>query len=1125
MDEDARTAPEFEFRLIGTVQAVHQGVGVELGGPLARAVLAVLLLHHGQAVPKTSIVERAWPDDPPDTAVDMVADYVSKLRRALTPALGKNVLHAVRPGGFRADIDPELVDVHRFDRLVRQAAAARDGHEPALAAQHLRQALRLWSPGVSALADMESSWLRTQTRVLHGKRLDALEMLAAIELDAGQPEQAAALLHDVVAAHPERERLTVTAVRALTAAGETVAAAQLAAAGIAALIHLGHDPSPALRIAQTMALNRSGPTRSGVASQRGPRYQLPMDTVLLGRDQQVADLLNLAAGEAGAPGTVVISAIDGMAGIGKTALAVHAGHLLTEQFSDGQLFVSLRAHTPDAPPRDPGDALGHILQALGLDPRNIPPELEERAKVYRDRLVGTRTLIVLDDAATEAQVRPLLPGTPGCLVLITSRNRLKGLDDAHPLSLDVLAPADAVALLRRHAGPGRIPADDPVAARIAELCGYLPLALRITAAIMAHRRTWTIGHLETRLRAGLADLSVFDDGDRQVAAAFNLSYNNLTIDQQTMFRRLGLIPGPDADAYAAAALLDTSLRKSDTSLQELTDRSLLTETTPGRYRLHDLLRLHAYTHTTNTDPTDLREAAYDRLLHYYAHTAETASAFMACAPELEPDGPGPAHAPGLTDPEIARAWLRTELPNLDAAFAHAHACRLDQHTTALAVGMAEILSTDGPWTRALEIHSAVETVTRSGPPVAHARALNNLGRVRYQTDDDPGAMDAHTQALQVFRQIGDRLGEANALNGLGLVRLQTGDRPGAAGDHTQALEIYAQIGHRFGEANALTNLGRVRLQAGDYLAAAGAHTQALEIFRQIGHHLGEANALNGLGRVRLQTGDYPEAAGAHTQALEIFRQIGHHLGEANALNGLGLVRLQTGDYLGAAAAHTQALEIHRQIGALTNLGLVRLQSGDSLGVAGVYTQALDILRQIGHRGNETFKLNNFAATVAALGDRDSAFTLYQQVLKAIRKLGKPDDQAISLEGIADYRLNAGDTVQGVVYLNQALEIYQQLGDRSNEAWALNAYAATVAALGDRTRALTLYHRALAMNRELNKPDDEAISLEGIADHHLAVDDIVQGVAYLNQALEIYRRLGMRPDIERVQARLSELDAQ
>ncbi|MEZ0110999.1 tetratricopeptide (TPR) repeat protein [Catenulispora sp. EB89] len=818
--------------------------------------------------------------------------------------------------------------------------------------------------------------------------------------------------------------------------------------------------------------------------------QLPADlATFTGREAELKRLLGIAADTGHGATTVAISAIDGMAGIGKTALAVHAGHVLADRFPDGQLFVDLHAHSVGTGPRDPNDVLGELLQALGLDPRAIPPELDERAKAFRNRLADSRALIVLDDAVNEQQVRPLIPAAPGCLVLVTSRNRLKALDEAHLLPLDVLDPADAIALLCRHVGAGRVAADDPAVARIAELCGYLPLALRVTAANLAHRPTWTAEHLEARLRAGLADLAAFDDGDRQVRAAFDLSYGNLTPDQQAMFRHLGLIPGPDGDVHAAAALLDTGLNQADTLLQNLTDRSLLMETAPGRYRLHDLLREYARALVVIHEPAEQRTAALDRLLHYYAYTAQTASTAIARSPRPAPDGPAPAHIPDLTDPEAARSWLRTEYPNLDDAWTHALTHHLDNHTIALAAGLAEILRSDGYGARALHVHQGAETAARHGHPDALAAAAAELGRVRFLAGDYPGAVDAQTRALEIFRETGNRLGEANALSDLGRVRALTGDFPSARDVQTRALGIFREIGNRLGEADALIEVARLRYIAAESPEAADFVTQALGIFREIGNRVGEANALTGLGLVRQETGDFRGTEDAHTRALEIYQQIGDRFGVANALNNLGRVRIATGDYSGAEDVQMRALEAFREIGnrsaeanVLYHLGRVRQEVGDCSGAEDVLTRALEIFRQIGNRPAEATALVELGRVRHLTGDYRGAETAH----------------------------------------TQALEILQQIGDRTSEPYARNAHAATVAALGDRPRALALYQEALAVSRELDKSDDEAVALEGIADHHVAVGDPDQGIAFMNQALEIYRRLGLPPDVERVRTRLAAL---
>jgi tetratricopeptide (TPR) repeat protein/transcriptional regulator with XRE-family HTH domain len=830
---------------------------------------------------------------------------------------------------------------------------------------------------------------------------------------------------------------------------------------------------------------------------RAAPRQLPPDTALFtGRDEELAVLLTLPDQQQGdSPGTVVISAIEGMGGIGKTALAVRAGHRLAARFPDGQLFIDLYGFTQDTSPREPGDALATLLSGLGVPPQQIPAQPEARAAVYRDRLAGTRTLIVLDNAADEAQVRPLLPATSSCLVIVTSRRRLKALDDALPLSLDVLPPQEAVTLLRTAARLNPAPQDEPLLARTAELCGHLPLALLIAGALLrTGGKAWNLPLLIDRLghrRTG-DELAGYTDETRSLRAAFDLSYQHLPTDLQALFRRVGLVPGPEIDAHAATALLEVDPRQAARLLERLADHSLLIGAAPGRYRLHDLVRVHARTQAACLDREEERTQAVDRLLHYYAHTAQIASMPIAHLPRRAPDGPRPAHALEVQDVEAARAWLRTEYPNLAAAHAHARAHSLDRHTIALAAGTAEILSLDGPFVRALEIHrAAAEAAERRHEPAARATALTDLGRALNLTGDFQAAADTLTQALEIHRALGDRHGEAGALTSLGQVRLVAGDFQAAADTQSRALEIYRRLGNRHGEAGALTNLGQVRLLTGDFAAAADTLARALRIYRLLGNRHGEATALTRLGQVRYSAGDIPGAVDAQTRALELHRGLGNSHGEATALTNLGQVQLVAGDFAAAADAQSRALEIYRQLGnrqgeatALTYLARGRFATGDFPAAAQTLAQALEIHRPLGNRHGE-------ATALAVLGE---------------------------------VQYSAGNHAAAADSLAQALAIYRQVGHHANEAYVLNHYAATVAALGDRAQALSLYHRALEMNRELHKPDDEAISLEGIADHHIAGGDPAQGAAFLRQALEIYRHLGMPADSERVQGRLSALAA-
>ncbi len=802
------------------------------------------------------------------------------------------------------------------------------------------------------------------------------------------------------------------------------------------------------------------PGKMGAAAQdrtaHGPRHLLPGTALFTGRGREIGALIALAgqAGSGDSPGAVVISAIDGMGGVGKTALALHAAHQLASRYPDGHLFINMAGFTAGRQPLDPAQALAELLRDLGIPPQLIPDGLEARAAFYRDRLHGTRTLIVLDNAASEDQVRPLLPGTGTCLVLITSRKRLAALDDALPLPLNVLARAEAITLLRRAARLPATPAshdsdgdghgDDHEETRlldqVAGLCGYLPLALLIAAALLrAHGRAWTLDHLAARLGARLPgrELAAFDDGTRNLTALFDVSYHALAAGLQQFYRCLGVLPGPEIDGYAAAALTASDPEQAEAHLGQLAGCSLLEAASPGRYRMHDLLRAHART-LAATDPGS-GQAARARLYHYYQHTAHRSATLKTPTPRPGPGGPAPAHAPPLPGADSAWAWLRAERANLQAAIDHAGRRNLGPDLISLTAGLATVLHADGLWPQAAILHQTAAAVAgRLGDHRGQASALADLGAVRRRTGDFPGATDAITQALHTYRDLGDRLGQAAALIGLGTVRQLTGDYRGATDALTQALQAYRDLGNRLGQAHALTGLGNARQLTGDYPGATDALTQALQAYRDLGDPLGQAAALTVLGDVRRATGDHPGATGAFTQALQAYRDLDHRLGQAHTLSRLGEVRRLTGDYPGATDALTQALQAYRDLGdrlgqaaARTVLGNVRRATGDFPGATSALTQALQTFRHLESRSNEAWALNHYAAAVRAGGDLTVALQLYQQALVMNRELGQPDDEAIALEGTGECMLAQGRTPEGTARLRQALDLYQRLGMRAD----------------------------------------------------------------------------------------------
>ncbi|MEU7138138.1 tetratricopeptide repeat protein, partial [Nocardia sp. NPDC046473] len=617
--------------------------------------------------------------------------------------------------------------------------------------------------------------------------------------------------------------------------------------------------------------------------------------MFIGRDAELRRILAAAAPGRGAP----IYTIDGMPGVGKTALATRAAHLLADRYPDGRYFIELHAHTPGRPVADPADVLAGLLIALGVDLRYIPDTLEQRRDLWRDRLTDKRVLLILDDARDEDQLEPLLPATAECLTLVTSRRRLISLANAVPLALDILDPGPAAELFTTLADRAAASAADQAAvARIVQLCGYLPLAITLLAGRLAHHPTWTIAELADEFCAATDRLGELDAGARVVRAAFDLSYRDLPPERELLFRRLGLHPGADLDAYAAAALAGIDVATARWELESLYTDHLLDEPARGRYRLHDLLREYARALVDAEDHHD-RARAQDRLLDYFQHTATAADRWLARwtrpTHHANDSANGSVTVREFGNEIQALEWMRLERENLLACLDDHAADRYPARTVTLAGVLAGLLDRDGPWPMACQLHQrAVVAARHLGSRLDEAGSLNHLGAVHWRAGDYATAIDRFEVALGIYRQLGNRLGEANALNNLGNVHDETGEYLEAVDLHQQALTLYQQLGNRLGEANALNNLGNVHEETGEYLEAVDLYQQALDLYHQLGNRLGEANALNNLGIVRTRTGLHAEAVDLHRQALALYHQLGNRLGEANALNNLGIVRTRTG---------------------------------------------------------------------------------------------------------------------------------------------------------------------------------------------------------------------------------------
>jgi tetratricopeptide (TPR) repeat protein len=847
----------------------------------------------------------------------------------------------------------------------------------------------------------------------------------------------------------------------------------------------------------------------------GVRDSLPRDAAAFtGREEELDRIAAVVMQGATPGGVVAICPIGGMPGVGKTALAVHAAHLLRHRFPDRQLFIDLHGYTPGRKPVTAQAALAGLLMAIGVDVRSLPRDLDGRAALWRDRTAGQRVLLVLDNAESSAQAAPLLPGGDSWLVLVTSRRHLGDLPGtAGPVLLQTLPPGKAREMFVRLA-PGA--ADGPAAAldELTGLTGGLPLAIALLARLYARHPAWTLADLAAETRASMLTLTA-EAGS--VAAAFEVSYRHLPSSQRQFFCRLGLNPGTAIDAYAAAALAGTGLREAAGHLDALHGEALLTETGYRRYGMHDLIRRYARDRAA-VIPAESRDRALGRLLDYYQHTAALAEALLA-----RQTRPGPAQVPAVppdTVPDLAGrtqalAWVRAERGNLLACLDHATAAGQHARVAALTATMASSLRIDGPWSDALTRHAtAAQAARHLGDPLGQASALSELGNSRRLTGDYLGAVQAQEEALGLYRDLGDRLGQANALCHLGSVRRLTGEYTSAVQAQAGALGLYRDLGDRLGQANALSELGSVRRLTGEYPGAVQALQEALDLYRDLGDQFGQANAVRELGVARRRTGDYPGAVQALQEGLDLCRDLGDRLGQANALNYLAGVLRQIADYPGAVQAAQEGLDLCRDLGdrlgqanALNYLAGALRRTGDYQGAAQAVQEGLGLCRDFGSRLGQANALCEIGAVRQLTGDYPGAVQALQEALAIYRDIG---DRAVEVEALNHFgavRRLTGDYPGAVQALQEALAICRDIGDRDGEAEALNETGALYQVRGDLPAAESCHRQALDLAREIGLPWDQAHALAGLGRCALAAGRTADAQEGLRQAVEIFQRIG------------------
>jgi DNA-binding SARP family transcriptional activator len=928
------------FRILGPVEAWNGEAWVTISAAKERALLAVLLLHPRQPVSAGQLVTELWGDHVPARPLNSLSVYVHHLRRLIGDRAGEVLV--TRAPGYQAALGPGDLDYERFTALAEDGRRALAGGDPQRATALLAEALSCWRG--PALADVQTPLVSAEADRLELARVEARKLRAEADLACGRAGEVLAEIQRLLADHPLREEFWVLLMRALQRAGRQAEALEAYDKARRLLVEeLGADPGAELRQLYHQILNASvsrpwdapagedeGPAAAPVPA--APPAQLPADIAdFTGRAAQVSALTGLLseADGRGSPGAVRVVVVTGSGGLGKTTLAVHAAHLLADQFPDGQLYADLHGATQ---PADPAEVLARFLRDLGMDGARVPVSVEERAAQYRTRLAGRRVLIVLDDARDVAQVRPLLPGAASAAVLVTARGRLPELAGSKVIDLEVLPVEDSYALLRRIVGEARGRAEPEATGQVLAACAGLPLAIRIAGARLAARRNWSVATLAARLADERGRLDELQVGELAVRASFEVSFAALPqpsppgqVAPARAFRLLGLWTGATIGLPAAAALLGVPVPAAEEALGGLLDAHLLESPAPDRYRFHDLLRVYAADRARTEESGEERQAAITRVLSWYLHSTEAAARVISPQYTRVPLADPPAGVRPLEFASLdgALAWCEDCRAELLAAVRLAAAAGLHMLAWQIAASAMSFYYRRSHWTDWVATHQTGLASARSlGSRPAEAWILTNLGMAyaMQRIDDSIGCFE---KALAIYRELSDLRGEGRAATNAAIAFYQLRRFPEARATAERSLVIQRRAGKRYGEGIALDILGSSCARLGEFTLATGHLNQALLIFRELGEQDYEAETLTDLGEAFLGVGRVGDAVDCLKQSLAIRQKIGDRHGQAATLRRLGQAQQRAGQARQARELLAQALRLFQEIGDHAQVAEVR----------------------------------------------------------------------------------------------------------------------------------------------------------------------------------------------------------
>jgi DNA-binding SARP family transcriptional activator/tetratricopeptide (TPR) repeat protein len=921
-----------EFRLLGQVGAIARGRPLEIGSPQQRLLLAALATDAGRLVTVESLIDRLW-DDPPQGARRTLHVLISRLRRVLAAAGREQAVVARRAGGYVLQVDPGQVDVHCFRALARSRQLSVGAR-----VEKLREALTLWHG--EPLPGLPGEWAVRVRAAWRQEYLDVVVAWADAELQAGDPAASVGPLTALAAEYPLAESLSAALMRTLSAVGRPADALahygrirqRLAddlgvtpGSGIQAVYHtiLRGDAgaAPERTLTHQVAPEPDQARRSRSGQQAVPR-QLPMAPRLF--TGRVAEMAGLSAAQAQAQvpqsrRAVAICVISGVAGVGKTWLALHWAHEHVSGFPDGQLWVNLRGFDPSEPPLTAEAALRALLEALGVAAGGVPADQQAQAGLYRSLVAGKRMLIVLDNARDTSQVVPLLPGIPGSMVLITSRRRLAGLATGHGariVDLDVLTEGEARDLLARSLGAQRLTAEPQAAADLVRCCAGLPLAISIAAAQVAGHPGFPLAALAADLADDATRLDGLDTGDASasVRSVLSCSYRALDAPAAELFGLLGLAPGPDISLAAAASLGGMTITRTRAVLLELENAYLVDQHVPGRYRMHDLVALYALERARGDQPAGARASALARVVDHYLHTAVAGEQKLSAQRyPLRLDEPvaGCVRHP-LPDAAAALAWFGAEYPCVLAAQRlaatqgwHAHVWQLAWATNTFHKFQASLRDWAATW------QAGLAAADRLGQPAIQALARRCLAVACAYTGQHDKAIDHLSDAMSLAEQAGDKTAQAHVESALSQAWTRQGNFHLALDHACRSISLFQALGLAAWEADELSMVGWCYANLGRLDEARVACDAALTGLRQHHDRHGEANTVDTLGLIAVRAGDYAQAIAHYGYAISLWRALGHSHGEADSLAGLAVAHAAAGAHGKAATASRRAFELFR----------------------------------------------------------------------------------------------------------------------------------------------------------------------------------------------------------------------